>query len=92
MPWLVAAVVATLLASEWSVIAGVSTAVVASVVAIAAIVVMARRVWHGPASIARQLDRERHTADLLQTAYAIEGRGPSASEPFEPVVLARAHA
>jgi hypothetical protein len=92
VPWLVAAVVATLLAFEWSVIVGVTTGAVAGIVAIAAIVVMARRVWHGPESIARQLDRERHTADLLQTAYAIEGRGPDANEPFEPVVLARAHA
>ncbi|MCW5806720.1 MAG: hypothetical protein KIT31_30425 [Deltaproteobacteria bacterium] len=47
-----------------------------------------RRSWHGPDSLARALDRQHASSDLLATALSIEWRG--AEGAVEEVVMVRA--
>jgi len=82
LPWLAALAIAAVWFGSWPAIA------VASAAGVAVIVLAARRAtWHRPATIARSLDDAHHTADLLQTALALEAGVP---EPLSGVIEARA--
>jgi hypothetical protein len=93
LPWLAAAAAVTWGALEngGTVAAGVAGGVALLALVIGAALSM-RRVWRGAASMAKAVDSEQGTADLLQSALAIETRGPRADEPLEAVVVARARA
>jgi hypothetical protein len=93
LPWLAAAAAVTAYAYER---AGMPTsAAIGGVLAGAALVAAIRRqrsVRHAPASLARSLDAQHHTVDLLQTALALETNPRSSWDPdnIDPLVLARA--
>ncbi len=93
LPWVVAAVPVTGMALD---LGGAAVAIVAGATCAIALVVMAVRallaIWRNPARTARAIDDEQHTADLLQSAMAIESRGVARDEPLEPVVMAAARA
>src|SRR5688572_8836738 len=93
IPWMAAAGAATWAAQDFG---GTTEGLIAGGVALAALVTGAtlslRRVWRVPATMARAVDHDQGTADLLQSALAIETRGPSTDEPLEAVVVAQARA
>src|SRR5262245_22742027 len=82
LPWLAALAIAAVWLESWPAIA------VASALGVGVIALTARRApWHRPATLARSLDDAHHTADLLQTALALEAGAP---EPLSGVIEARA--
>jgi len=91
LPWLAAFAVLGIYAYErkgW-----IAAAIVGAIGAIAVgwhALRLMRRVRHKPQTIARVLDRQHHTFDLLQTAHAIESRGAAPEDPLEQLVLVRA--
>src|SRR5262245_9809478 len=93
LPWAGAGLAVALLALfRLGLAGGIGIAAVAAAGVGVRLVGVLRRVWRDPAATARALDREHRTADLLQTALAIESRGADPAEPLEPVVVARATA
>src|SRR6476646_9224845 len=91
LPWLAAGAAIVLFASERY---GEVAAIVCGGAISAAVVVFGvrrqRSVRHRPATIARVLDAQHATSDLLQTALAIEAK--HAREDLDDVVIARATA
>ncbi len=89
LPWLVAGGALVVLALMRGYVAGAVCVAAAALAGVTALVIRRlRRVWVGPAGIARVLDDHHRTADLLRTAVAIEAK-PEPSD-VEQVVLGRA--
>ncbi|HSN29272.1 MAG TPA: hypothetical protein VLT45_23445 [Kofleriaceae bacterium] len=89
LPWIAAGAALVVLALMRGYVAGAVCVAAAAIAGITALVIRRlRRLWVGPAGIARVLDEHHRTADLLRTAVAIEAK-PAASD-VEQVVLSRA--
>ena len=89
LPWMVAGAALVVLALSRGHVAGAVCVGAAALAGVAWLVIhRLRRVWVGPAGIARVLDDHHRTADLLRTAVAIETKGGPSE--VEQIVVARA--
>ena len=89
LPWLVAGgALAAFVTFRAGTVGGAATAGLALVAVIVLAVRRQRGVRHAPPTLARALDQQHRTVDLLQTALALEAK--PGDESIDAIVLARA--